>query len=257
VLWGKITTTELSVLNLKLDTSNPLNQHRTSGGHSAGSAAAVTDFRVPLNFGTQAGGSVIRPASYPGIFATKPSFGTVSVDGNKVVSPDLDTTGYFSRSLADLQLPMDVLKLPADLTLQHTPSKVGFVKSPFWKGAAGLGTTLAMEKAFNTFWDYGVKAEDAEFPEGLRDATALDNMFKVILVNDSETSFFNDCLMGITNMKLHPEVRALVEHAPKYTDTEVRNALDYHAGLCIEIDHFAANYCVLITPIATDEASLA
>src|ERR1044072_4866287 len=46
---------------------NPHNAGHTPGGSSSGSAAAVADGHVPLAFGTQTGGSVIRPAAYCGV----------------------------------------------------------------------------------------------------------------------------------------------------------------------------------------------
>src|SRR5262249_22509066 len=56
-------------------TANPHDVAHTPGGSSSGSGAAVADFMVPAAFGTQTGGSVLRPAAYCGVFGFKPSFG--------------------------------------------------------------------------------------------------------------------------------------------------------------------------------------
>src|SRR6185295_10019503 len=62
VMLGKTVTTEFA-LSHPGPTANPHNPAHTPGGSSSGSAAAVADFMVPVAFGTQTGGSIIRPAS--------------------------------------------------------------------------------------------------------------------------------------------------------------------------------------------------
>jgi Asp-tRNA(Asn)/Glu-tRNA(Gln) amidotransferase A subunit family amidase len=59
---GKTVTAEFATF-VPRATRNPLNLEHTPGGSSSGSAAAVADFMVPLAFGTQTAGSLIRPAS--------------------------------------------------------------------------------------------------------------------------------------------------------------------------------------------------
>ena len=61
VVLGKTVTTEFAFRHPFGQTSNPHNPRHTPGGSSSGSAAAVADFMVPLAFGTQTGGSIIRP----------------------------------------------------------------------------------------------------------------------------------------------------------------------------------------------------
>ena len=68
IVLGKTVTTEFAYFHPG-KTRNPLDATRTPGGSSSGSAAAVADGMVPLAFGTQTAGSVIRPASYCGIGA--------------------------------------------------------------------------------------------------------------------------------------------------------------------------------------------
>lgn len=70
---GKTTTTEFTVTDSGPNATNPHNPNRTPSGSSCGSAAAVADFQVTLSLGAQTGGSVIRPASYTGVFAIKPT----------------------------------------------------------------------------------------------------------------------------------------------------------------------------------------
>ena len=70
---GKTTTTAFASDD-PAPTLNPRNHDHTPGGSSSGSAAAVAAGMIPLALGTQTGGSVIRPASFCGVAAIKPSF---------------------------------------------------------------------------------------------------------------------------------------------------------------------------------------
>ncbi|CAN9180157.1 unnamed protein product [Alternaria alternata] len=255
---GKTTTTEFTVLNSGPKTTNPHDPARTPGGSSAGSAAAVADFQAPLSFGTQTGGSVIRPASYTGTFAMKPTFNTIAGGGIKVASLEFDTIGYFARSIDDLQLLSKVLNIFLEDSVKEIPLreiKVGFVKSPYWP-RAGPGTTAAMKSAANILRDHGVAVEDVKFPVEFNDAKALSRMFKVIFVTNSGASFYKDYLMDTTKSKLDPEVRAFVEDAPKFHREEIRQAFDDYAALRPVFDEMASKYSALVTPSAPDEAPL-
>jgi Asp-tRNA(Asn)/Glu-tRNA(Gln) amidotransferase A subunit family amidase len=83
-------------------TLNPRNPNHTPGGSSSGSAAAVAAGMIPLALGTQTGGSVIRPASFCGVAAIKPSFPLLPTVGVKCYSWTLDTVGLFAAGVEDL-----------------------------------------------------------------------------------------------------------------------------------------------------------
>jgi len=128
IIIGKTDTTEFAAAGRDAATGNPANLAHTPGGSSAGSAAAVADFHVPLALSTQTGGSTIRPASFCGIFGMKPSFGLISTEGMKRYAPSFDTVGFHARNTADLALLAAVYDLPAapsdapfNLGISHTP----------------------------------------------------------------------------------------------------------------------------------------
>ena len=56
---------------------------------------------VPVAYGTQTAGSVIRPASFCGVVGFKPRHGWASTAGIKRLSARLDTLGTFGRTVAD------------------------------------------------------------------------------------------------------------------------------------------------------------
>ncbi|RMF04433.1 MAG: amidase [Alphaproteobacteria bacterium] len=151
VIMGKTVTTELAVF-VPSKTRNPHNPEYSPGGSSAGSAAAVADFMVPLAVGTQTGGSVIRPASFNGVVGFKPTFGLISRKGVLAQSPALDTVGVFARTVEDSALIAELLTAydPADADMKprsrprlrevaiDTPPvtpMLAFVKGPTWDKA--------------------------------------------------------------------------------------------------------------------------
>jgi Asp-tRNA(Asn)/Glu-tRNA(Gln) amidotransferase A subunit family amidase len=99
VVLGKTVTTELGGAHPG-PTTNPFDQRRTPGGSSSGSAAAVAAGMVPAALGTQVGGSVIRPASYCGNVALKPSQGGINRGERQATS--MSTTGIHAGSIEDM-----------------------------------------------------------------------------------------------------------------------------------------------------------
>ncbi|MDE0154056.1 MAG: amidase [Gammaproteobacteria bacterium] len=135
VIMGKTVTTEFAFY-APGKTANPHNLEHTPGGSSSGSAAAVADFHVPLALGTQTSGSIIRPASFNGVFGCKPTYNSYSLDGIQPLAPDLDTLGAFSRSPADIALLHGVLagrQIQAPETVR--PATVALVCTPAWDDA--------------------------------------------------------------------------------------------------------------------------
>jgi Asp-tRNA(Asn)/Glu-tRNA(Gln) amidotransferase A subunit family amidase len=133
VILGKTVTTELAFYGPG-KTRNPVDPARTPGGSSSGSAAAVADFHVPLALGSQTAGSILRPASYCGVFGFKPTFGMIPLEGVVAQSPPLDTLGGYARSVADMALLTAVLTgQSCDLEQREGRSiRLAFVKTPSW-----------------------------------------------------------------------------------------------------------------------------
>ncbi len=151
VILGKTVTTEFATRTPSI-TRNPGNLEHTPGGSSAGSAAAVADFMVPAALGTQTAGSVIRPASFCGVYGFKPTFGRIPRTGILTYAHSLDTVGVLARSVEDLALICDVVQaydsgdvasdgqVRAPLTPQTIMDwplqpRFAFVKGPVWSTA--------------------------------------------------------------------------------------------------------------------------
>jgi len=108
VIMGKTVTTELAFVHAN-ETRNPHNPEYSPGGSSSGSVAAVAALQVPLAIGTQTNGSVIRPASFCGVYGFKPTNGVISRRGILQTSISLDQVGTFGRSIDDVALLADAL----------------------------------------------------------------------------------------------------------------------------------------------------
>jgi Asp-tRNA(Asn)/Glu-tRNA(Gln) amidotransferase A subunit family amidase len=103
VIMGKTVTTEFAAY-APGKTRNPHNPGHTPGGSSSGSAAAVAAGMVPVALGSQTNGSVIRPASFCGVYGFKPTHGLIPRHGVFTLSRALDTVGVFARTLDDVAL---------------------------------------------------------------------------------------------------------------------------------------------------------
>jgi Asp-tRNA(Asn)/Glu-tRNA(Gln) amidotransferase A subunit family amidase len=169
---GKTVTTEFAGLQ-PAGTRNPHNPAHTPGGSSSGSAAAVAAGMVPLAFGSQTGGSVIRPASYCGIAGYKPSFGLLPTVGMKCYSWSLDTVGLFGAGIADVAFAAAALTgrdLRIDRQTPPTP-RIALVRSHLWSEASAE-MQGAVEEAARTAEAAGAQVKELHLPP-IFEATVL------------------------------------------------------------------------------------
>ncbi|MCC6890645.1 MAG: amidase [Hyphomicrobiales bacterium] len=135
IIFGKTVTAEFAGMSPG-PTANPHNAAHTPGGSSSGSAAAVADGMVPVAYGTQTGGSILRPASYCGCIGYKPTFNLINRQGIKFAAESLDTIGLLTRTVDDAELVTAAVinKPPAFLRLQ-SPPRLGLCRTPLWDTA--------------------------------------------------------------------------------------------------------------------------
>jgi Asp-tRNA(Asn)/Glu-tRNA(Gln) amidotransferase A subunit family amidase len=137
IVVGKTVTTEFATFHPG-PTCNPRNLKHTPGGSSSGSAAAVADAMVPLAFGTQTAGSIVRPAAYCGVVGYKPTYGMVNRVGVKMISDTLDTVGALARSVPDVALFVAALSDRRELLIeqpQREAPRIGICKTHEWSRA--------------------------------------------------------------------------------------------------------------------------
>lgn len=155
LIMGKTETAEFAVHTLG-KSKNPFDPERSPGTSSSGSAIAVATYMVPLSIGTQTAGSIIRPASYCGVFGFKPSFGLLPRTGMLKTTDSLDQIGFFARTPKDLELIFDVVHVKGKnypisnlaltdknrQTVSGRPWKIKFVKTHTWENSENYSKKL-------------------------------------------------------------------------------------------------------------------
>ena len=167
IVLGKTETTEFAVHD-PAPTTNPWNTGHTPGGSSSGSAAAVATGMCPAAFGTQTGGSVIRPASYCGIVGVKPTYDLLSRAGVYPLSWSLDHVGYMTRTVEDAHHMLCALTgTEHQWKNREKPPKVGVLRGYFEENAAPA-IWEGYEAAITKLWGEGADMIETELPTSFK-----------------------------------------------------------------------------------------
>ncbi len=156
---GKTVTAEFAVHTLG-KTRNPWAPERTPGTSSSGSAVAVAMGMVPVALGTQTAGSIVRPASFTGVWGMKPSFGLIPRTGMLKTTDSLDTVGFFVGHAQDLGPVLDALRVEGrDYPISHAafsdharqaapvdrPWRVALLRPQVWAHAPAYAQEAALD----------------------------------------------------------------------------------------------------------------
>jgi Asp-tRNA(Asn)/Glu-tRNA(Gln) amidotransferase A subunit family amidase len=181
VILGKTVTAEFAGVSPGA-TTHPLAPDHTPGGSSSGSAVAVADCMVPVAFGTQTGGSILRPAAFCGIVGFKPSFGTISRAGLKMAAESLDTIGLMARDIDDIDMSWSALvgREQGPLPPRDTSPRLLLFRDHRW-GRATPDTAAALESTARDLQARGAIIEELPVPDGfaeLSEARAIINGYE-------------------------------------------------------------------------------
>jgi len=261
VIMGKTVTTELAVY-APGKTRNPHDTTRTPGGSSSGSAAAVAAQMVPLAIGTQTNGSVIRPASYCGVFGYKPSHGLISRYRILQQSRALDQVGVFGRTVEDVALIAQQLMAfddrDPDMRPRSRPDLIGFatqaplvpprlafVRTPAWDQA-----DEDVQEAFAELIEFlGDKVDELDLSELLAEAV---DWHRIIMEADLAKSFRREYERG--KESISATLREMIERGQQCLAMDYNYALEQIPALNNALDEFLLEYDAIITPATTGEA---
>ncbi|MFK7994556.1 MAG: amidase [Granulosicoccus sp.] len=263
VLMGKTVTTEFAFFNPSR-TRNPHNIDHSPGGSSSGSAAAIAAGHIPLAIGSQTGGSVIRPASFCGVFGFKPSRGLVSRRGVLETSTTLDHVGVFAQNLDDIATLTDAISGydPADNasydqprpslvkqlhTKQSKPPSIVWFEMPY-SDRYSDDANVAFEDLL-TKLDGSVIRKDtpAEFSDYL-DAHKAIYDYEIVRALDNEITNHWD--------NISASARQIFEKSKNRSEAEYREALQVRKAGIAWFRILFEQYDAMLTPSALAEAPL-
>ena len=250
IVLGKTDTVEFASSGRKALTRNPYNPAHTPGGTSSGSAAAVADFMVPIAFGTQTSGSLIRPAAFNGIYALKPTWNSVSREGVRMYAASLDTVGWYGRSVADLALVGEAFGIkPCTPPVALRGLRVGLCRSPSWPLIEPSGAD-ALERAGRQLQAAGAAVEELVLEQrfdGLRAAHAA------ISQREAGVAFLPEYVNA--NALLAQALKDKVENAAGISDAQLLGSYALADSCRVAFDAlFGAALDVVLTPSAPGEA---
>ncbi len=261
VIMGKTVTTECATLSPG-KTRNPHNLERTPGGSSSGSAAAVASGMVPLAIGTQTNGSVIRPASFCGVYGFKPTHGLVPRHGILKLSRTLDTVGVFARTLEDIALIAEQIigyderdpdtrpraKPALQRTLNEEPPfapRLAFIKTPMWSRAEA-STGEAFTELTQSL---GAQCEARELPTALNDAWDW-----MRTIQEAEMAPYLDLEWERGRESLSTPLREQLARGRAILALDHQKAVARIAPMIAGFDELFENFDAIVTPSAPGEA---
>jgi Asp-tRNA(Asn)/Glu-tRNA(Gln) amidotransferase A subunit family amidase len=259
IILGKTVSTEMAVY-APGKTRNPHNPEHTPGGSSSGSAAAVSAAMVALSVGTQTNGSVIRPASYCGVYGFKPSFARISRHGVLEQSPPLDTIGVFARDLDDLALIADVLMrfdaqdaamkpiappCIARIMAEEVPANphFAFVRTPLWDQVELVAKDALRELLDATNAAQPGSVDIVDLPDSFAE---LHEDHRRVMEGDLARSFADEYRRG--KAQLSEVLRTMIERGQQVSDDEYRASLARIEDYADYLGQVFEDYDAILTP---------
>jgi Asp-tRNA(Asn)/Glu-tRNA(Gln) amidotransferase A subunit family amidase len=221
---GKTTTTAFAFLD-PTPTLNPHSPAHSPGGSSSGSAAAVGGGMLPLAIGTQTGGSVIRPASFCGTAAIKPSYRLLPTVGVKCYSSALDTLGLFAAGIPDLAFALAHLTGRPEMRLAGDKAeasgaglRIGVLRQDF-AGPPEDDSAAALDFAIRAAERLGAQMVPLEAPSALAEAFVIHAIIQDYEVHRALAWEYDN-----HRDLLPPILRAALDEARNVTAAEFDNA---------------------------------
>lgn len=264
VIPGKTVTAEFAVHTLG-KSLNPHDPSRTPGTSSSGSAVAVATGMVPIALGTQTAGSIVRPASFCGIYGFKPSFGLIPRTGILKTTDSLDTVGYFALHYCDIKRLFDIITVQGpNYPFSHSsltdpkrqikpadrPWRVALIKTHIWDYAPDYAKSALLKWADALGSTDMISIKEELLPEGMERSHAIHaTIYNRTLAYYFKEEFNKGTLVSKT-------MKSLIEDGGRITVDQYVSALKEQEKLIHLMEAFFDDFDILICLSTAGEAPL-
>lgn len=262
IIPGKTVTAEFAVHTLN-QTLNPHDITKTPGTSSSGSAVAVALGMVPAALGTQTAGSIVRPASFCGVYGCKPSFGLLPRTAMLKTTDSLDSLGFFTSKVEDLKTMFDVVRVHGanfpfsykalnDKSRQNKPDsrpwKIAFVKTYTWNDAFDYAKKSITEYVNKLASNKNIEITEIELPTEMEQS----HLVHETIYNKTLSYYFKN---EYANAELvSPIMKELIEEGLKTSVEEYHKSLETQNHLCKIMDDVLSEYDAIISLSTAGEA---
>ena len=247
---GKTVTAEFAVHALN-ETRNPHDLSKTPGTSSSGSAAAVATGMVPFALASQTAGSIIRPASFCGVWGMKPSFGMIPRTGVLKTTDSLDTIGFVAAHAKSLRTILDHTRVRgpdypfvyknvdargAYPKSDRSPWRVGFVKTHVWHHARSYAQQAIEGLANRIGSENGFEVEEIDWSDELH---AAHEAHSTIYAKSLAYYFQNEAKMS---SQISPIMSEMIAAGETISLATFSAALRQQESICATLDRLLAPY---------------
>lgn len=259
---GKTDTAEFAVHAIG-NCLNPHDINKTPGTSSSGSAVAVSLGMVPFSIGTQTAGSIVRPASFCGVYGCKPSFGLIPRTGMLKTTDSLDTIGYFTSKYEDLERVFDIVRVHGsnypisnnaltDKSRQNKSVdrhwKIAFIKTYTWENAFDYAKEAIIKFVNKLSETDGIDVEEAELPaEALSSHTVHEKIYDKTLSYYFQEEFKRPEQVSYI-------MNEIISRGNKISVGEYHQALQDQEKIIYAMDDFFGEYDIIISLSTAGEA---
>lgn len=250
IVLGKTVTTEFATFHPG-PTRNPHNPAHTPGGSSSGSAAAVADYMVPVAFGSQTAGSIVRPAAFCGVVGYKPTYGTVNRVGGKMISDTLDTVGALARTVPDAGLLVSAIAERPELAIDEnaqTAPRIGLCRTFQWSDL-DQDAMAAFDAAARTLERAGARVREMTLPDSFAGLVAAQI---AIMTHEVAACLAYEWLQH--RGELSADMVKMIEQGRDVSKTQYDAAIALAHACRGELGHVLRDVDVLVAPSAHGEA---
>jgi Asp-tRNA(Asn)/Glu-tRNA(Gln) amidotransferase A subunit family amidase len=261
---GKTVTAEFAVHALN-ETKNPHDIDRTPGTSSSGSAVAVATGMVPYALASQTAGSIVRPASFCGVWGMKPSFGLIPRTGVLKTTDSLDTIGFVTSHAKNLRPLLNVVRVSGpdypnvyknvDKNGSYPkssgrPFRVGYVKTHTWDTAENYVKRDIENLALRIGAEQGFDLEEITWPDPEGEAHSV----HLSIYNKSLAYYFKNEMKDDTNVT--KIMKEMIEAGKLINLVDFRRALQRQETISAQISRLFEPYDFVLSVGTASSAPL-